>query len=89
MAVPPVAVGEGSVGEDELGRRSDGDVERELGFAQGCHLSSLAVRMSPVPAVLIVQPLKAATPPVVVDVQPESVPVPVVRAKVMELCVGR
>ena len=45
--------------------------------------ASSAVRTSPVPVVLIVQPLKAATPAVVVDVQPESVPVPAVRPKVM------
>ena len=35
------------------------------------------------PAVLIVQPLKTATPAVVVDVQPERAPGPVVNAMVI------
>ena len=49
--------------------------------------ASVAVRMSPVPVVLMVQPLKTATPAVVVEAQPESVPEPAVRAKVMS-CVS-
>jgi hypothetical protein len=43
---------------------------------------SLAVSTSPVFATSIVQPLKAATPAVVVDVHPDRVPLPVVSARV-------
>ena len=73
-AVPPVAVGEGSVVKTSWDAAPTVTSNAALG-ALNVSPVSLAVKMSPVPAVLIVQPLKAATPPVVVDVQPESVPV--------------
>ena len=84
-AVPPVAVGEGSVVKTSWDGAPTVTSNAALGALKVSPMS-LAVRMSPVPAVLIVQPLKAATPPVVVDVQPESVPVPAVRAKLTEWC---
>ena len=81
-AVPPVAVAEGWVVKTTWAGAPTVTANGELVVVSPSAVS-VAVRTSPVPAVLIVQPLEAATPPVVVDVQPERLPEPVVSPKVM------
>ena len=86
-AVPPVAPA-GSVENANCAGRPTVTSNGALGAVKVSNQASVAVRTSPVLAVLIVQPLKAATPAVVVDVQPESAPEPVVRLKVMACVSG-
>src|SRR5271170_2957181 len=78
--VPPVAAGEGSVVNTSWAGVPTVTLNAELVFVR-VSAASVAVRTSPLLAVSMVQPLKVVTPAVVVDVQPERVPGPVVSVK--------